>query len=146
MAEPRQDGVIISETDIMFRCDGCSKSLVIEIAGAGMPVTCPDCGKELVVPELEVEEEEQPPQASDTPIGSELVHELSASKKHIQELRALVKELEKHRDSVERDHAENLMKVKLIAENVTTIHQAAENILHILQTPVKRKNAGHDRG
>ena len=36
--------------DIHFQCDGCTKSLAIESRGAGMQVSCPDCGKKLIVP------------------------------------------------------------------------------------------------
>ena len=34
-------------TDIVFRCGACGKSLVINALGAGLTITCPDCGRAL---------------------------------------------------------------------------------------------------
>ena len=36
--------------DIVFDCDVCGKSLVINALGAGLAITCPDCGAEQQVP------------------------------------------------------------------------------------------------
>jgi hypothetical protein len=39
-----------ASTDIVFNCGACGKSLVINALGAGLAITCPDCGAELQVP------------------------------------------------------------------------------------------------
>ncbi|MFH1477546.1 MAG: hypothetical protein ABIH24_08690 [Verrucomicrobiota bacterium] len=39
-----------SANDIIFECSVCGKSLVINALGAGLAVTCPDCGAEQQVP------------------------------------------------------------------------------------------------
>ena len=36
--------------DIVFDCRVCGKSLVINVLGAGLAITCPDCGAEQQVP------------------------------------------------------------------------------------------------
>lgn len=36
--------------DIFFECGACGKSLVINALGAGLAITCPDCGAEQQVP------------------------------------------------------------------------------------------------
>jgi hypothetical protein len=36
--------------DITFRCDRCSQNIVIDEAGAGLTVQCPECGQSLSVP------------------------------------------------------------------------------------------------
>jgi len=36
--------------DIIFECGVCGKSLVINALGAGLAITCPDCGAEQQVP------------------------------------------------------------------------------------------------
>ena len=36
--------------DIVFECGVCGKSLVINALGAGLAITCPDCGAEQQVP------------------------------------------------------------------------------------------------
>ena len=39
-----------SAKDIVFECNVCGKSLVINVLGAGLAITCPDCGAEQQVP------------------------------------------------------------------------------------------------
>ena len=45
--------------DIVFECPQCSKSLAIEPRGAGLLITCPDCGTEVQVPVPEADESEE---------------------------------------------------------------------------------------
>lgn len=40
----------IAETDIIFDCPQCAKSLAIDGRGAGLMITCPDCGTRIQVP------------------------------------------------------------------------------------------------
>lgn len=40
----------IKETDIVFDCPHCGKSLAIDYRGAGLTIPCTDCGKEVEVP------------------------------------------------------------------------------------------------
>ena len=44
--------VQINETDIVFSCSYCGKSLAIDQQAIGFAVNCPDCGEELTVPEI----------------------------------------------------------------------------------------------
>jgi hypothetical protein len=44
------DEVVLTESDIVFECPHCGKSLAIEDRGAGMIVTCPDCRARVQVP------------------------------------------------------------------------------------------------
>ncbi|MCX6992438.1 MAG: hypothetical protein NT011_04760 [Kiritimatiellaeota bacterium] len=46
--------------DIVFDCGVCGKSLVINALGAGLAITCPDCGAEQQVPLAEDTEVAQP--------------------------------------------------------------------------------------
>ena len=39
-----------SAKDVVFECSACGKSLVISSLGAGLAITCPDCGAEQQVP------------------------------------------------------------------------------------------------
>jgi uncharacterized Zn finger protein len=36
--------------DIVFNCQACGQHLVIDEAGAGLVVQCPECGKDVTVP------------------------------------------------------------------------------------------------
>ena len=40
----------ILETDIVFECPSCTKSMAIDPRGAGRVINCSGCGKRLVVP------------------------------------------------------------------------------------------------
>ena len=39
--------------DIAFNCDKCGQHVVIDAAGAGMSVQCPNCGASLIVPKID---------------------------------------------------------------------------------------------
>ena len=44
------EGVEIRYTDIVFDCPHCGKGLVIDYRGAGLQISCTDCGKDVLVP------------------------------------------------------------------------------------------------
>lgn len=45
-----EQGDEIQDTDIVFDCPYCGKSLCIDYKGAGLNINCTDCGEEVVVP------------------------------------------------------------------------------------------------
>ena len=44
------DGAEVRDTDIVFDCPHCSKTLVIDYRGAGLQISCSECGKDVLVP------------------------------------------------------------------------------------------------
>ena len=50
MSEPVDNAAEIKETDIVFDCPHCGKSLAIDHRGAGLSIPCTDCGKDCEVP------------------------------------------------------------------------------------------------
>lgn len=50
MEEYSDESNQIRETDIVFDCPYCSKSLAIDYRGAGLNVQCTDCGRNVQVP------------------------------------------------------------------------------------------------
>ena len=40
----------ILDTDIVFDCPHCGKNLVIDYRGAGLQITCSECGESVLVP------------------------------------------------------------------------------------------------
>jgi len=44
------EGAEIRDTDIVFDCPHCGKSLVIDYRGAGLQITCSECGEDALVP------------------------------------------------------------------------------------------------
>ncbi|MGD0061319.1 MAG: hypothetical protein ABSA12_16810 [Verrucomicrobiia bacterium] len=37
--------------DIFFKCEACEKNLVVDDAGVGLSVNCPDCSASIVIPQ-----------------------------------------------------------------------------------------------
>ena len=50
MAEIQNESSQIKDTDIIFDCPYCGKSLAIDYRGAGLYIPCTDCGKSVAVP------------------------------------------------------------------------------------------------
>jgi transcription elongation factor Elf1 len=50
MVELYRDAEEIKETDIVFDCPNCGKSLAIDYRGAGLTIPCTDCGQYVDVP------------------------------------------------------------------------------------------------
>ena len=44
------DETEIRDTDIVFDCPHCGKNLVIDYRGAGLQITCSECGESVLVP------------------------------------------------------------------------------------------------
>ncbi len=44
------EGADIRDTDIVFDCPHCNKTLVIDYRGAGLQINCSECGKDVLVP------------------------------------------------------------------------------------------------
>jgi uncharacterized Zn finger protein len=51
--------------DIRFSCPACGHHMVIDEAGAGMVVQCPECGSDADVPKVESKPAPTPKPASD---------------------------------------------------------------------------------
>lgn len=78
--------------DIIFECPQCSKSLAIDLRGAGYVVRCPDCHTEIQVPAVDVPASEGDTKpdlgvaassAAPTPLGMDLQSRLQ----HLERLR-----------------------------------------------------------
>ena len=49
-ADVDDQGGAIRDTDIVFDCPHCGKSLVIDYRGAGLQINCSECGESVLVP------------------------------------------------------------------------------------------------
>lgn len=130
MAEESNDSTEIKETDIVFDCPQCSKSLAIDYRGAGLTIRCTDCGSDVQVPipegmelgDIDSTEEEQEIRILN------LRRLLSASEYRIKQLEAEVDELNARRESLEKARANNMYRFGTILENVDVIRKALEEI------------------
>ncbi len=69
MNEQSRASAGFSETDIIFECPRCGKSLAIDERGAGLLVRCPDCGLRMQVPVPERMAES--PASAGAPLGGD---------------------------------------------------------------------------
>lgn len=128
----------IKPDDILFECDKCGKSLVIDRRGAGLTIRCPDCGAELQVPipedvdlaEIDKSITEDLTGIADDSSANEL--NLADLPPDLQEkVRNLVMETEElhaRRAHLERLHAKTAPGIQEIKRQVTVIRAALEQI------------------
>jgi len=137
----KNDNAEILDTDIVFNCPHCTKSLVIDQSAAGMLVKCTDCGEEIEVPGGAVEEEAyhepaEAPEAIPTVLNSaaeDLAAALAASQQKVQELVAEKQEINKRRMHLEDERMANLNRFKLISREMNTITAAVGRIMNALR-------------
>lgn len=86
----KQDGEDIRDTDIVFDCPHCGKTLVIDYRGAGLEINCTSCGKSVLVPIPDGM------QLSDLDLDSgEILKQLFATRRNFQKAELQIQELKK---------------------------------------------------
>jgi len=125
----------IPETDIIFDCEYCGKSLSIDPRGAGLMITCPDCGKRIQVPEGEGGEVGPAPAdaAEQDATVAELSESLETSQAKVQELVQTLEEINTRRDYLEKVRVENFERFDRIARELSIIQSALDRIVTVLQ-------------
>ena len=124
------DSAEIKETDIVFECQHCGKSLAIDYRGAGLTIPCTDCGKEVEVPipegmelaDIDSTDEEQ---------GVRLMHlrdSLSRTRARVRTLEGEVAELKDQRDKLERRALESAHRSETVLREVELIRRAVDQI------------------
>jgi hypothetical protein len=135
MASEPVENVEVKETDIVFGCPHCTKSLAIDYRGAGLFIICPDCNNRIQVPipegmelsDLDSTVEEQ---------TARIIHLrelLQASQDRIRQLEREVADLEGRRKDLEALRVENLRRIGDISEDLGRIEQATARISTILK-------------
>ncbi len=154
MADENQGGDEIKETDIVFDCPFCTKSLAIDYRGAGLTIPCTDCGKLVEVPipdgmelsDLDSSVEEQ---------EIRIVHmrkSLAAAQSRIQQLEDEVAGLRGVRTEVHGARTTSMYKLGAISEHAEELEVAlkkatgaAEAILrHIAKESAEQSQAAED--
>ena len=80
----------IRDTDIVFDCPKCGKSLVIDYRGAGLLINCSSCGGEVLVPIPDGME------AADLDLDpGEILKQLFATRRNFQKAEMRIQSLEK---------------------------------------------------
>lgn len=86
----KQEGEDIRDTDIVFDCPHCGKTLVIDYRGAGLEINCSSCGESVLVPIPDGM------QLSDLDLDSgEILKQLFATRRNFQKAEQQIQELKK---------------------------------------------------
>ncbi|MBU0716052.1 MAG: hypothetical protein KJ964_11900 [Verrucomicrobia bacterium] len=136
--------------DIIFECGVCGKSLVINSLGAGLTITCPDCGAEQQVPSsggVEVASPAVEPNAATTDVAAavaddqEVEHELpeisdvlADAREQINTLKSENDELQFRRRFLEKRHALASQSLQALQREMITIRKAMDRTEAILKT------------
>jgi len=107
MAGDPQDSTEIKDTDIVFDCPHCGKSLAIDYRGAGLTIPCTDCGRKVEVPipeGMEITDIDSTDEEQEMRILN-LRRSLSSAEYRIEQLESELQELRSRRALLEREHA-----------------------------------------
>ncbi len=108
----------VKDTDIVFDCPYCSKSLAIDYRGAGLTIQCSDCGSDVQVPipdGMELNDIDSSSEEQEVRI-MHLRRSLSASQQRIQQLESEIDGLNARRKVLERTRTEGLYRIGEIVE------------------------------
>lgn len=136
MAEPIEQSSEIRETDIVFDCPHCGKSLAIDYRGAGLTIPCTDCGKDVEVPipegmelaDIDSSDEEQEIRILN------LRRSLAAAEFRIEQLEAQVSELGSKQVEKAGESSETRLRQMLdLLDTAEAQHGAVEKTLQALR-------------
>jgi transcription elongation factor Elf1 len=134
MADEIIDSDEIRNSDIVFNCPCCEKSLAIDCRGAGLTIACPDCGNKIQVPipdNMEVSDID----STDEDKAVRIIHMrevISASQEQIMALETELKDAALRRDSLEAIRTENAIRFEVIQHEVEVIQRSLLRISEVL--------------
>lgn len=141
----------VKDTDIVFDCPECGKSLVIDYHGAGLSIPCPDCHAVIQVPipegmelsDLDSSVEDETDEAEIEALLSEnhsLKEEVESANETIRQLVTELEELRIRRRHLERKHKETTTATRLLNQQMTimknALAQMQENLKELAEKPM----------
>jgi predicted nucleic acid-binding Zn-ribbon protein len=131
----------IQDTDIVFDCPHCGKSLCIDYRGAGLNITCTDCDEEVVVPipnGMELDDLDSSPEDQEIRIIN-LRNSLAQSEARVSELAAQVEflssrcaALEESQVAVHENTAEIRERIAIVQKAQADIYRAVDGISELI--------------
>lgn len=165
MAEMVPESEATSGGDIVFDCPHCNKSLAIDPRGAGLMIVCPDCQRNVTVPGLPPNAEEEdavegevvdeeaagseeiltalPVAASDDPMErvQQLTEALATSHAKVERLVASLEEVRERRRYLEKLRTDNMARFEQIGKELALVQDAIDRIVGLLQDARAEKGA-----
>ncbi len=125
----------IKETDIVFDCPHCSKSLAIDYRGAGLTIQCSDCGNDVQVPipdGMELDDIDSSNEEQEVRI-MHMRKVLSESHQRIRDLENALEELNSRRETLEKDRSNTMYRMSQVVENIEVIENSFKTALHAIK-------------
>lgn len=132
VADPNE----VRDSDIVFNCPYCEKSLAIDCRGAGLTITCPDCANKIQVP-IPAGMDLFDIDSTDQEKEIRMIHMreiLRASQNRMLELEAEVKDLMARRDGLEKLRSESALRMDVIAREVEAIERSLARISEVVSS------------
>jgi hypothetical protein len=124
----------IRDSDIVFNCPYCDKSLAIDCRGAGLTITCPDCSNKIQIPipeGMDLFDIDSTDQEKEIRI-IHMREILRASQNRIIELEAEVKDLLARREGLEKLRSESQLRLDVITRESEVIQRSLGRIVEVL--------------
>ncbi|MEI6217261.1 MAG: hypothetical protein WCP86_00015 [bacterium] len=129
----------IKDTDIIFECPLCRKSLAIDYRAAGLSIPCTGCDKLVVVPIPEGMEISDLDTSADDQ-GAQVLHLrelLLDCQTRSRQLEAMVEESNERHEKHAQDKAETAQRFEQFSRDIDTISRAVDQIDTALASLVK---------
>ncbi len=134
----------IADSDIIFECPHCAKSMAIDQRGAGLMITCPDCATRIQVPESTSIDEEESAEARTEAVSDRqsrnLAEALKASRAKVSQLMEGMEEMRRRRSYLERLRSDNLARFEKLSEEIAVIQSALDRMVSLLQDAVSESS------
>jgi len=125
----------IKDTDIVFDCEFCGKSLAIDYRGAGLNIPCSDCGKMVAVPipeGMDISDIDKSDEEMELAVLN-LRKSLAAAEAKIHSLEEDIEELNSRREALEKQRSDSVYKFGAVTEQVGLVQKALDEIANAVR-------------
>ncbi len=131
----------VSDRDILFDCPQCGKSLCIDERGAGLVVTCTDCGQRMQVPTKEEQSMSGAPGSETELLGPGAIDASAEEilKEKVERLQVTMEEVLDRKRYLEKLRIDHALRFERIREEMATIQAALDRMTDILQDTTVEK-------
>ncbi len=130
MTDLPDENTDIKDTDIVFDCPHCGKSLAIDYRGAGLAIPCTDCGNPVEVPipsGMDISDLDDSEEDKEIRILN-LRRIIAQSEARIAELESELESVYERRETLEKLRSENMYRFGRITEKVDEIQSAMKTV------------------